>query len=35
MKEEILKKHSNEDVEIENRKNLILQKLEEIRKKYN
>lgn len=34
-KEEILKKHSNEDVEIENRKNLILQKLEEIRKKYN
>ena len=33
-KEEILNKHKNENVEIENSKNLFLQKLEEIRKKY-
>ena len=33
-KEEILNKHKNENVEIENSKNLFLQKFEEIRKKY-
>ena len=33
-KEETLNKHRNEDIEIENSKNLLLQKLEEIRKKY-
>ena len=33
-KEEILNKHKNENVEIENSKNLFFQKLEEIRKKY-
>lgn len=33
-KEEILNKHRNADIEIENSKNLLLQKLEEIRKKY-
>lgn len=34
-KEEILNKHSKENIEIENRKNLFLKKLDDLKKKYN